>query len=299
MSTTKPPISKIAFVTGASRGIGKAICAHLALRGYTVAIAARSVRDRDVTPYPGTVTETASLVAELGGVGFPVRCDMERPEDIRAAVEKTLEAFGRIDLLINNARYEGPAHWLGFADVAWDEVERIVNCNFRGPMLLCHLVVPGMIEQGGGMILHVASQSARIDNPNLPGQGSTSLYYPATKAGLDRMALGLAKELRPHGIPVIGLSPGPTLTERATVGDETYGYDLSRRHSVHVPAAVVDYLLSCPDPMAYTGRILEAPDFVREHSLMAPEHLKTPFRPGEAYDPYQEPYWQRVLAART
>ena len=259
-------------------------------------ITARSMRDRDVTPYPGTVAETASLVESLGGKALPVKCDMEQADDIRAAVEQTLDAFGRIDLLINNARYEGPAHWLGFTDVAWEEVERIVDCNFRGPMLLCHLVVPQMVQQGSGMIIHVASQSARVENANLPGQGSTSLYYPATKAGLDRMALGLTKEMRPHGIPVVGLSPGPTLTERATVGGETYGYDLSRRHSVHVPAAVVDFLVSCPDPMLYTGLIIEAPDFVREHALLAEEELKSPFRPGEAYDPYREPYWQRLRA---
>ena len=88
--------------------------------------------------------------------------------------------------------------------------------------------------------------------------------------------------------------PGPTLTELATVGGETYGYDLSRRHSVHVPAAVVDLLLSCPDPMVFPGLIIEAPDVVREHALLAEEELKSPFRRGEAYDPYREAYWQRL-----
>jgi HEAT repeat protein len=155
-----------------------------------------------------------------------------------------------------------------------------------------------------GVRINAARGLARAGDPSAVPALLAALQDPSpvvrhwAQAGLDRMAVGLAKELRPHGIPVIGVSPGPTLTERATVGDETYGYDLSRRHSVHVPAAVVDYLLSSPDPMAYTGQVLEAPEFVREHGLMAPEDLRTPFRPGQAYDPYQEPYWQRLLAAR-
>ncbi len=286
---------KVAFITGASRGIGKAICAHLALRGYSIAVTARSVQDRDVTPYPGTIMETANLVESLGGRALPIRCDVESPADLRDAVQRTLDAFGRIDLLINNARYEGPAHWDPFTQTDWKEVERLISTNYRGPMLLCHLVVPRMVEQGGGVIIHIASRSAQAENPNMPGKGSTSLFYPSSKAGLDRMAVGLAKEVRTNGIAVIGLSPGATLTERATAGSETYGYDLSRRHSVHVPAAALDLLVHCPDPLVFTGRVLEAPDFVREHFLMEPEEMETPFRPGQLYDPYKEPYWLRRL----
>lgn len=291
-------MTKVALVTGASRGIGKAICARLALRGYAVAVTARSVQEKDVTPYPGTIGATAALVESLGGKALPIKCDMSKGEEIRSAVAKTLDTFGRIDLLVNNARHEGPAHWLPFADVPWDDVERIVATDFTGPMLMCYLVVPHMVRQRGGMLLHIASLSARVENPNMPGKGSTSLYYPASKAGLDRMAVGLAKELSAQKVAVIGVSPGPTLTERATASDDTYGYDLSRRHSVHVPATAVDYLVSCPDPMVFTGRVIEAPDFVRERFLMPPEDMRTPYRPGKAYDPYGEPYWKRLLAAR-
>ncbi len=292
----KPQAGKVALITGASRGIGKAISAHLALKGYRIAVTARSVQDRDVTPFPGTIMETAALVKSLGGEALPIRCDVENAEDIQAAVHKTIEHWGRIDVMINNARYEGPAHWGMLAEVDAKEIDKLINCNFRGPLLLCRLVVPQMIKQGGGLIINTTSSSARFENPNLPGHGSTSLLYPASKAGLDRMAVGLTKEVRQHNIAVIGMSPGATLTERATVVTSTYGYDLSRRHSVHVPAAFVGYLVSHPDPMVFTGKIFEAPDFVREHCLLTPQELATPFRPGELYDPYSEPYWRRITA---
>jgi len=106
--------------------------------------------------------------------------------------------------------------------------------------------------------------------------------------------LGLTKEVEKQGVVIIQLSPGATLTERATVVNTTYGYNLARRHSVHVPAAVVDFLVTCPDPRLFTRRVIEAPDFAREHFLMSPEDLATPFREGQVYDPYKEPYWKRL-----
>ena len=286
---------KVVLITGASRGIGKAMCCHLALMGYTIVVTARSVQEQDTTPFPGTIMETAAMVDQLGGTALPLRCDVEDIDAIRRTVETTLERFGRIDIMINNARYEGPAHWDAMDGVDIAEMDSLYNANLRAPLHFSKLVLPHMMKQGGGMLLYSASASASRENRNLPGAGSTGLFYPSSKAGLDRAMLGLTKEVRQHNIVIFGLSPGATLTERATVVDSTFGYNLAGRHSVHVPAAVLDYLITCPEPMLFTGRVIEAPDFAREHFLMSPEDLATPFRDGEVYDPYKEPYWQRLV----
>jgi len=183
MPKSKASASKVALITGASRGIGKAIAAHLALQGYQLTLAARSVRDRDVTPFPGTIMETAALVESLGATAFPVRCDIESADDIRNAVDKTLEHFGRIDLMINNARYEGPAHWEALAAVDINEMDKLFAANLRAPLHFCKRVVPQMGKQGGGMVINVTSASATLENPNMPGAGSTSLFYQRPRPG--------------------------------------------------------------------------------------------------------------------
>jgi NAD(P)-dependent dehydrogenase (short-subunit alcohol dehydrogenase family) len=151
-----------------------------------------------------------------------------------------------------------------------------------------------MVANGGGAIFNVASRSAREDNPNPPGAGSTSLFYPSSKAAINRFAVGLTKEAKPRGVAVVNVSPGPTLTERATVEPSQRGYDFSRRLSVHIIARTIGWIATCPDPTRFSGQVIEAPDFVREHFLMRPEELASPWVPGQVYDPYAEPIWERL-----
>lgn len=292
-------MNKVALITGASRGIGKAICAHLALQGYDIIVTSRSVQTRDVTPFPGTIMETASLVESLGARALPVKCDVGKPEDVQGAVEKGIETFGRIDLLVNNARHEGPSMWGMFVDLEPEEVTASVHCNLLGPALFCRLAAPHMIEQGGGMIINVTSGVLHAARPVVPGNGATGLMYPMTKTGLDALTFGLTPELREKNIAVLGLQPGRTLVERPTgAGPKYFGTNLATRLTVHVPATVVDFLVAHPDPMVFTGQIINAPAFAREHALMAPEETTMPFREGEIYDPYEEAYWKRLTAGR-
>ncbi len=290
---------KVALVTGASRGIGKAICAHLALHGYDIAAISRSVQPRDVTPFPGTIMETASLIESLGSKALPVKCDVGKPEEVRAAVDQSLSTFGRIDLLVNNARHEGPSMWGMFVDIEPEEMVASVNCNLMGPILFGRHVLPSMIHQGGGLIINVTSGVLHSARTVKPGNGTTGLLYPLTKTGLDALTFGLTPELREHNIAIIGLQPGRTLVERPTgAGPSYFGTNLATRLTVHVPAAVVDFLVTCPDPLVFSGQVINAPTFVREHALMAHDDITMPFREGERYDPYREPYWQRLVASR-
>ncbi len=291
--------NKVALVTGASRGIGKATCMHLAKKGYDVVVTARSVNEHDTTSFPGTITETAEMVRKLGRKALAIRCDVSSNDDIKRTFDRAMEAFGRIDVLVNNARYEGPAHWGAFTKTKWSEIEMLMRCNVFGVLYMSQLVVPVMRKQKGGVIITLASRSAQQENPNLPGAGSTGLFYPSSKAAINRWIVGLMKEVKNDNISVVNVSPGSTLTERSTVDEGgKRGYDFTRRHSVHVPATCITYIITCPDPMLFAGRVIEAPDFVREHFLMTPAELKSPFRDGEIYDPYKEPYWLKLKTGK-
>ena len=203
-------MSKVALITGASRGIGKAICAHLALEGFSIAVTARSVSENDMTPYPGTIHETAALVESMGGRALPIRCDVGEPDDIEGAVEKTLEAFGRLDVMINNARYEGPANWEKIEDLEWSAISTAIDCNFKAPLMFMRLLIPQMAKQGGGLFINVTTgiegapaqpehAGAGVDEPPLPQhQGGPELDDDADRQG------GAGAQHRRRGAPAGG-----------------------------------------------------------------------------------------------
>ena len=289
---------KVALVTGASRGIGKAIAAHLAIRGLDVVVTARSVSDRDVTPYPGTINETAALVESVGARALAVRCDIGVAADIEGAVKSALDHFGRIDVLVNNARYEGPAMWDDFAASDWTEIGKLLDCNVRAPLHFAHLLIPHMRSQGGGLVVNITTtMEYHLDPAYKPGKGATTSLYPSTKAHLIWATMMLARELHDDRIAMVGVHPGSVLTERVTT--QAMGtFDRSKRYTAHVPGSIVAYLATTDDAMEYTGRILEDPlGFVKDRGLMADEEITYPFREGEVYDPFSEPFWKRLVAA--
>ena len=295
---------KVALVTGASRGIGKVIAAHLALRGLDVALAARSVSERDVTPYPGTIHATAALVESLGARALPLRCDIGVEAEVEAAVERALDHFGRVDVLVNNARYEGPAMWDDFAASAWSEIGKLLDCNVRAPLRFMHLLAPAMRAQGGGLVINITTtMDYHLDPAYQPGKGATTSLYPSTKAHLNWATMMLARELRRDKIAVIGAHPGSVLTERVTT-QAMGAFDPRKRYTAHVPGVIAAHLATLADPMAYTGKILDDPlGFVREHGLMAEADITYPFREdpsgnAEVYDPFSEPFWRRSAGQR-
>ena len=292
-------MSKVALVTGASRGIGKAIAAHLALRGLDVVVTARSVSERDVTPYPGTITETAALIESIGGRALPVRCDIGVDADIEAAVAKALDHFGRVDILVNNARYEGPAMWDDFAASDWTEIVKLLDCNVRAPLHFTHLLIPHMRAQGGGLVVNITTtMEYHLDPAYKPGKGATTPLYPSTKAHLNWATMMLARELHDDRIAMVGVYPGSILTERVTTR-AMGSSDRSKRYTAHVPGSMVGYLATTDDPMEYTGQILEDPiGFVKDHGLMTDEDIIYPFRDGEVYDAFSEPFWKRLVSER-
>ncbi len=276
--------TKVAVVTGASRGIGKAISIELAKNGFDIAVTARSVEEKSVTPWPGTIHETAAEVRKLGRKALPIKLDLNSKDDIRSAIDRTMKEFGRIDVMVNNSRWIGKSHWTKLVDSDWDEMEQILNVNVRALWLTHYLCVPIMIKQGGGLFINITSEVAFKESPHLPGHGWMSFTYPVTKAAMNRLAPALAKEVREHNIAIVSLDPGFTLTERVEEETAGYGMDLSQTHSVWVPAKAAAYIATCPNPLAFSGQYFNVKDLVQELGLMTEKEMASPWQKGRTSD---------------
>src|SRR2546422_9382814 len=226
---------RVAFVTGASRGIGRACALELARRGFHVVVAARTVTGAEhlehsstvqkslTTPLPGSLKATAREVRALGAEALVVKLDLARREDWPAAVEAALARFGRIDVLVNNGRYVGPGHMDPFEDTPVELIEQMILCNAIAPLHLVKLCLPAMKRQGGGIVINITSSAGERETPAPIGQGGWGLGYSLSKAAFNRMVPGLAKELRPYNCAGRGLIPGVVGTGRMAGELEEFG----------------------------------------------------------------------------
>ncbi|MDD4664300.1 MAG: SDR family oxidoreductase [Caldisericia bacterium] len=188
---------KVAIVTGASRGIGKALACTAASLGINVAIAARG---------EGPLKETAQEIAKKYKVEvLPVACDVTKLEDLENLVNKTREKFGKIDILINNA---GVSSQYPFEKQPIEDFERLAHTNYLGYVRMIRLVINEMIERKSGAIINMVSGSTLCDP--LP---RNFIVYSSLKVGLRAFSKGLFWELRDHGIKVTSLLPGVTDTD--------------------------------------------------------------------------------------
>jgi citronellol/citronellal dehydrogenase len=190
---------KVAIVTGASRGLGKAIAIGFSQQGANVVIAARTVVDNK--ELPGTIYQTAEEIKALGLKALAVRCDVTDEESVNHMVQKTLGHFGHIDVLVNNA---GIAFYAPILETPAKRWELVVKVNLVGAFLCSKAVLPHMIEQKSGSIINISSLAAdERDEGTVP----TGVAYAVSKAGLDRLTLGLATEVGKYNIAVNAVKP--------------------------------------------------------------------------------------------
>ena len=271
---------RVAFVTGASRGIGRACALELARRGLDVVVAARTVtgaerlehsstvRKSATNPLPGSLEATAREARALGAEALVVKLDLAARADWPAAVDAALARFGRIDVLVNNGRYVGPGHMDPFEDTPVELIEQMMLCNVIAPLNLVKLCLPAMKRQGGGIVINITSSAGERETPAPIGQGGWGLGYSLSKAALNRMVPGLAKELRPYNIAVIGLMPGFVGTERMAAELAEFGFDASKALPVENPGRVCAMLATAKDPMYFSGKDVYGPGFHAEHALV-------------------------------
>jgi citronellol/citronellal dehydrogenase len=188
----------VAVVTGASRGIGRAAALALARARAHVVCAARSTTAAP-SKLPGTIDDVADQVRALGRGALAVRCDISQEAQVEALARCTLEEFGRIDILVNNAAVN---YFAPFAETSMKRWDLVLNVNLRGSVLCTKAFLPYMLKQRSGRIVNVSS-SAAVD-PEIVAQLNI-VAYATSKAGLETFTRALAMELRPHNIAVNGL----------------------------------------------------------------------------------------------
>jgi NAD(P)-dependent dehydrogenase (short-subunit alcohol dehydrogenase family) len=268
----------VAFVTGASRGIGRATALALAERGFDCALAARSVTGREVHEYspdsrrslrramPGSLEETAAAVRGQGRRALVVRLDLLDPASVDAAAREALRAFGAVDLLVNNAIYQGPGIMDRLLETDPDRLEDILRGNVTSQLRLVQRLLPGMLERRRGAIVNVVSAAGLSDPPAPPDRGGWGFAYGASKAALIRMAGCLAVEHADSGVSFFNLEPGLVLTESMRVQGLTEELLASVGGGVppEVPAAVIAWLATDPGAAAWHGRTVRAQELYGE-----------------------------------
>ena len=182
--------NKIAIITGAGRGIGRAIAIAFAKEGAKVSLVARTVSELE---------ETAQLIEEYGSTSLVIPTDVTQPSSVASMVQETVSQYGRVDILVNNAGVPGPIGALQNNKI--DDWIKTIQVNVIGPYLCCKSVVPLMTNQGGGKIINLAGAGANNAWANLSA-------YCTSKAGVVRMTEVLALELENKNIQVNALGPG-------------------------------------------------------------------------------------------
>lgn len=252
---------KVAIVTGASRGIGKAIALGFAAHGATVVVAARS----ETPPHeklPGTIYETAAAIAAAGGRALPVRCDVTDEASVAALVEKTLAEFGRIDVLVNNAAVDFPSPLVNMPLKRWEIVLRV---DLTGPFLCARAVLPSMMERKSGSIINITSQAGSERGGKTVGY---SAAYAAAKAGLDRLTWALAVEVEEYGIAVNGLKPAKVIDSE---GMRLWASEEERKQFVPPDTMVVCAIfLAGQDARSLTGMVATDEEYIARYGLAVP-----------------------------
>jgi NAD(P)-dependent dehydrogenase (short-subunit alcohol dehydrogenase family) len=185
----------VAVVTGASRGIGRAIAVALAQAGADVVCTARSTEAHPHKVLTGTIEETTRQVQAIGRRAAAIPVDVSKEEEVEAMARRVLAEFGRVDILVNNAAVAAPGSFLEVPLRRWDLV---MNVNLRGVWLCTRAFLPGMIERGSGCIINVSSYASHEE-------GFWGLAYGVSKAALERFTTGLGAELSSSGIAVNAL----------------------------------------------------------------------------------------------
>jgi NAD(P)-dependent dehydrogenase (short-subunit alcohol dehydrogenase family) len=272
--------AKVAFVTGASRGIGKAIAIELANAGYDVAILARTVHEgetrehsstlkaSDTTPLPGSLDSTAELIRAAGRRCVAVPGDLLDHPSLVEAASTVLNELGRVDVLVNNGRYVGPGHMDHIIDTPVRVLRDHLEANALAPVVLIKAVLPQMIARGDGTIINITSGVAYQDPPAPAGEGGWGLGYAFSKGAVHRIAGVLAVEQRDDGIRAYSVQPGFIATERIRQDMGVFGFDAA----TGAPAAVVGkacrWLLESPDARALNGQCIQAQELCSELGLL-------------------------------
>ena len=206
---------------------------------------------------PGTVHATAEAVSAAGGRALAVGCDISRDGDIARLIGRTIDEYGRVDILVNNAMSPLRGRFEDTDVSVWDAA---IATNIRSLLVLCQSVLPHMMRQGGGSIINISSGGAEhASTPYLPPGFA---IYAMAKAAMERFTTASAPELAERGVAINALRPGAVKTELAVheLGEDNDWSSWTTPDAV-VPAVV---FLAAERGDGFTGRIVDSPRFGKD-----------------------------------
>jgi NAD(P)-dependent dehydrogenase (short-subunit alcohol dehydrogenase family) len=276
--------TRVALVTGASRGIGRCAAVALARRGFDVVATARTLHEGDGrahassvlvpdTPVPiaGSLESTAAEIEALGRHCLVVPMDLMDRASVEGAARAALDEMGRVDVLVNNAIYQGPGTMDRILDLPLELAERCLVGDYLHPLLLTQLVLPGMLERGQGRLVNMLSEAAFTTPPAPAGAGGWGVAYAAAKAAFHRVTDMAHVEFADRGIWAFSVAPGLTLTESMRAA----GTDVVLTAAGHVPAPpevageAAAWLADDPGAVAWAGQMVSTRKLCKELGLVA------------------------------
>jgi len=258
--------TKVALVTGASRGAGAGIARGFGELGYTVYVTGRTVTPGDAkgwdgTVLPGTVAETAAKVTELGGKGIAVMCDHSDEDQVAALFKQIKKEQGRLDILVNNAAYIH--HQLIEKKPFWEketDAVNILDVGLRSAYIASWHAAKMMVKQGSGVIAFGSSfgASCYMHGP----------AYGAQKAGLDKFAHDMEHDLRETGVISVSIWMGPLITERSLIAQKTnpeqYEGFIDTAENPEFTAHIIDAIDKASNRNELSGQTLIGAEIAKE-----------------------------------
>lgn len=272
-------MKKVAFITGASRGIGRATAIAFARAGFDIAISARtleegeafrhSVRDASGNPLRGSLNQTAEVLRGLGADVLVLRMDLLDSDSVGRCAEKVLSYFGRLDLLINNAIYQGNDLNLPVLELRQDTLERVAQAYLISPFLLVQSVLPVMLEQKHGVIINITSGAGEVDPPVPATDGGWGYAYGAGKAAVSRLSGVICREHGNSRISAYTLNPGVVATDtlKATLGEKNLSVLSRQSASPELIAAVLLWLVTDQRASRHQFQTINAQRLADEYSI--------------------------------
>ena len=273
--------TRVALVTGASRGIGKAIALALAQQGYDIVAAARTLKegsgtvsapfkeDQRQVPVPGSLEQTALEVEALGRHCLMLQMDMLDRSSLDEMVQQAMAHFGRIDILVNNALYQGPGLMYLLPDIEMQQLEDSMQGNLHNQFYLTRKVLTIMRQIGAGVVVNMTSGSAQVAPPAPADKGGWGFAYAASKSAFHRLAEFINVEFAQHNIRAYNIDPGYTETEtsKALFGDNEATTNHFKANKPEDTAVVVRWLVSSDDQGAYSTRTVYTPTFFKKNNI--------------------------------
>lgn len=243
---------QVAIITGATRGIGKALALRLADLGVRVCVTGKTVEPGG--ELPGTIHQTAEEIEELGGEALPLKLNVREEEECKSVIDETVETWGRLDILINNA---GAIQLTSVEETPPNRFDLLMEVNARGAYVCSHYAIPHMRDSGGG---HILMASPPIASDSSPGKTA----YGLSKIGMTYIAKSLAAELRDDNIAANAFWPLTAIDTRAT----RY-FNLGTEEMWRTPEILCDMVerIVQKDPSELSGEALLAEPFLREEGI--------------------------------